>query len=59
MIHAHNDPSKLDAAFRMIGIPIEQMKLKANEIFVSPYKVGTFKMPQEYIDMQVAEDQKL
>ena len=46
MVHSNNDLSKLDAAFRMIGIPIEQMKLKANEIYVTPYKIGTFKMPQ-------------
>jgi hypothetical protein len=43
----------------MIGIPIEQMKLKSNEIYVTPYKVGTFKLPQEYLDLMVAEDQKL
>lgn len=40
MNHAGGNPNKLTEAFRIIKLPIEQMKLKASETYMCPFKIN-------------------
>jgi hypothetical protein len=42
---AHGNPNKLTEAFRIIKLPIEQVRLRASEVYISPYKINQYKFP--------------
>ena len=47
---AHGNPNKLTEAFRIIKLPIEQVRLRASEVYQCPYRINQYKFPQEYIE---------
>ena len=38
MNHSKGDPNKLTEAFRIIKLPVEQMKIRSKEDYLSPYR---------------------
>ena len=53
---ANGNPNTLTEAFRIIKLPIEQVRLKASEVYQCPYKINQYKFPQEYVDFIESKD---
>lgn len=53
---ANGNPNKLTEAFRIIKLPIEQVRLKASEVYQCPYRINQYKFPQEYLDFTESID---
>ena len=56
MNSAHGNPNKLTEAFRIIKLPIEQVRLRASEVYQCPYRINQYKFPQEYIEFIESRD---